>query len=142
MNLSDAGLNLIKQSEGFRRHVYNDVVGKPTIGYGHLIKPGENLVDITDDEATGLLRNDVAWAEQAVTRFVQVPLTQSQFDALVDFTFNLGAGALEGSTLLKVLNGGDYEAAGNEFLKWTHAGGKIQPGLVTRRQAELDLWNS
>jgi lysozyme len=141
MKISDAGLDLIKRSEGFRDRVYFDVAGKPTIGYGHLIKAGETFPSgVTEDQATDLLKADVAWAEAAVSRLVTVSLSQGQFDALVDFVFNLGAGTFKGSTLLKFLNACKYDEAGNEFAKWNKAGGKVQPGLVTRRAAELELW--
>jgi lysozyme len=101
MNITDAGLSLIKQSEGFRSMVYNDVAGKPTIGYGHLLKASESFPNgITEEHATALLRFDVAWAEHAVTSMVKVPLTQGQFYALVDFTFNLGIGTLQRSSVL------------------------------------------
>jgi lysozyme len=71
---------------------------------------------------------------------VRVPLTQGQFDALVDFCFNLGEGRLAGSTLLRELNAGLYAAAGQQLLAWDHAGGKVIPGLKARREAELALW--
>jgi lysozyme len=89
-----------------------------------------------------LLARDVRTAEQAVQRLVKVPLTQGQFDALVDFCFNLGAGRLAASTLLKVLNGGRYEDAAEQLLRWDLAGGEENAGLKTRRQAELELWNN
>lgn len=143
MEMSDNGLALIKNSEGFRAAEYLDVAGKPTIGYGHLIKAGEDFSNgVTEEQATELLQHDVAWAENAVNAAVQVPLNQNQFDALVDFTYNLGAGALQGSTLLKLVNQGDMAGAADQFPLWVHAGGKVQPGLVTRRKAEQDLWNS
>jgi lysozyme len=141
MEMSDKGLQLIKDSEGFVGHVYLNAVGKPTVGYGHLIKAGEDFSDgLTEEQATELLQNDVKWAENAVAAAVTVSLNQNQFDALVDFTFNLGAGALQGSTLLKLVNQGKMDEAADEFPKWVHANGKVLPGLVTRRGAERDLW--
>jgi GH24 family phage-related lysozyme (muramidase) len=141
MNISAKGLALIKESEGFRADEYLDVAGKPTIGYGHLIKKGEDFSKgVTEEQATGLLQKDVAWAEEAVAAHVLVPLNQNQFDALVDFTFNLGAGRLKESTLLKLVNEGKMEQAAEQFARWVRAGGKVQPGLVTRRQKERDLW--
>jgi lysozyme len=95
---------------------------------------------VTEDEATNLLKADVTTAEQAVSRLVTVPLTPGQYDALVDFTYNLGAGSLKGSTLLRLLNASKYEDARTQLLKWVNAGGKSQPGLVTRRHAEFDIW--
>jgi lysozyme len=141
MQLSDDGLDLIKKSEGFRDRVYLDVAGFPTIGYGHLIKPHESFPKaITEAQATAILSNDVQDAEQSVARLVKVALAQGQFDALVDFCFNLGAGRLAGSTLLRELNLGDYQAAARQFLAWDHAGGAVVAGLKARREAELKLW--
>ena len=143
MQLSSEGLSLIKISEGFRSEVYLDVASVPTIGYGHALKPGESFPDgITEVTATLLLIKDVQVAEDAVSRMVKVPLTQGQFDALTDFVYNLGAGRLEHSTLIKVLNGGKYDQAGQQLLLWSMAGGKPQPGLVKRREAELALWRT
>ena len=102
MQLSAEGLELIKRSEGFRDHVYLDVAGLLTIGYGHLIKPNESFPGgIDESQAAAMLAQDVQEAERAVDRLVKVALTQGQFDALVDFCFNLGAGRLAGSTLLR-----------------------------------------
>src|ERR1700733_503620 len=138
MQLSADGLDLIKKSEGFRGQVYRDVAGFPTIGYGHLIKPGETFPNgITEPQAAAILAGDVQQAEQAVARLVKVGLTQGQFDALVDFCFNLGAGRLAGSTLLRELNVGNYQAAGEQLLAWDHAGGVVVAGLKVRREAEL-----
>ena len=93
MQLSAEGLDLIKKSEGFRDRVYLDVAGFPTIGYGHLIKPHESFPNgVTEPQAAAILSCDVQDAAEAVARLVKVALTQGQFDALVDFCFNLGAG--------------------------------------------------
>ena len=141
MELSRNGLELIKRSEGFRDHVYRDVAGFPTIGYGHLIRPTESFTNgISEPEAAAMLANDVREAEQAVARLVKVTLTQGQFDALVDFCFNLGAGRLAGSTLLRELNAGRHDAAAEQLLSWDHAGGVVNAGLKARREAELRLW--
>lgn len=141
MRLSAQGLDLIKRSEGFRASVYNDPAGVPTIGYGHKIRPGEAFAPtITDTQATAILLEDVSGAEEAVTRLVKVPLTQGQFDALVDFTYNLGMGRLAQSTLLRELNAGNFAAAADEFLKWDHISGHESAGLKARRQAERDLF--
>lgn len=141
MELSAAGLQLIERSEGFSSSVYNDVAGIPTIGYGHRVLPGESFPNgITQAQAQAILANDVRNAEAAVQRLVTVPLTQNQFDALVDFTYNLGSANLASSTLLKDLNAGNYDAAANQILLWDHAGGKVQPGLQVRRQAEFTLF--
>ncbi len=97
MELSAEGLELIKTSEGFRSQVYQDVVGIPTIGYGHRVLPGESFPNgVGEVQATAILTNDVQEAEHAVTRLVTAVLTQGQFDALVDFCFNVGEGAAGG----------------------------------------------
>lgn len=91
---------------------------------------------ITQAEATGLLRKDVGIAERAVLRLISVPLTDGQFDALVSFTFNLGAGALQRSTLRRKVHRGEHESVPAELMKWVWAAGEKLPGLVRRRQAE------
>jgi lysozyme len=88
------------------------------------------------------LAGDVREAEQAVLSMVKVPLTQGQFDALVDFCFNLGAGKLAESTLLKDLNAGRYDAAQEQLLRWDHAGSQENAGLRARREAEAQLWGN
>ena len=117
MQLSDAGLALIKTSEGFRAQTYLDAVGVSTIGYGHRLIGDESYPDgITDEQGAGLLLQDVADASAAVAALVKVPLIQGEFDALVDFTFNLGAERLATSTLLKDLNAGLFKQAANQLL--------------------------
>jgi lysozyme len=141
MHFSTAGLELLKRSEGFRAQVYLDVSGHPSIGYGHRLLHPESFPDgIDEPQATEILCSDVRESEQAVTRLVKVPLTQGQFDALVDFAFNLGAGKLATSTLLKVLNAGRYEDAVEQLLRWDLAGGQERQALKERRQAEAELW--
>lgn len=137
--LSAQGLELIKGFEGLRLNAYQDSAGVWTIGYGHTggVRPGDR---ITQAEAEAYLRQDTGWAQQAVRDLVRVPLSQGQFDALTSFTFNLGRGALEGSTLLRKLNAGDYAGAQAEFGRWVHAGGEVLQGLVRRRAAEGDLF--
>ncbi len=143
MQLSAAGLELLKRSEGFRSHTYNDVNGFPTIGYGHRLLDHESFPDgIGEPQAAGMLAVDVRSAEQAVTRLVKVPLSQGQFDALVDFCFNLGVGRLASSTLLKALNRGRYADAAEQLLHWDIAGGQENAGLKARREAEYALWHS
>jgi lysozyme len=141
MQISDAGLALIKINEGERARVYPDMAGYPTVGYGHKLLPGETFPNrITEAEASALLRKDVGWAESAVTREVKVPLTQGQFDALVDFTFNCGAGTLRRSTALRLLNLGQYAAVPAQLEKYDIAGGVICKHLEERRVAEVKLW--
>lgn len=136
MQLSDNGLKMITKFEGCSLTVYKDVAGFPTIGVGHLIKPGEKFTTITQAQANDLLRSDARRFENGVSNLVTVPLTQNQFDALVSFSFNLGLNALTTSTLLKKLNSGDYKGAADEFLKWNKAGGKVVQGIANRRAEE------
>jgi lysozyme len=142
MQFSAAGLELLKRSEGFRSRTYLDVAGVPTIGYGHrLLHPESFPKGIQEPQAAEILLCDLREAEQAVERMVKVPLTQGQFDALVDFCFNLGQGRLAASTLLKCLNNGRYQAAAEQLLLWDHAGTEENAALKARREAELELWN-
>jgi lysozyme len=143
MQLSAAGLELLKRSEGFRNRTYLDVAGIPSIGYGHRILASESFPNgIEEPQATAMLAHDVRNAEQAVQRLVRVALTQGQFDALVDFCFNLGQGRLAASALLQDLNIGRYDAAAEQLLRWDHAGAGENAGLKARREAEFHLWHS
>jgi lysozyme len=143
MKFSTAGLELLKRAEGFRNRVYLDVAGVPTIGYGHrLLNPESCARGVEEAQAAAILACDVREAEEAVQRLVKVPLTQGQFDALVDFCFNLGAGKLATSTLLKILNRGRYDDAVEQLLRWDHAGSEENAGLKARREAEKELWNN
>jgi len=143
MKLSAAGMELLKRSEGFRNRVYLDVAGLPTIGYGHRLLHPESFPDGIDEPlAAELLAADVRDAEQAVQRLVKVPLAQGQFDALVDFVFNLGVGRFATSTLLKCLNAGHYDEAVKELLRWNRAGGEEVTALRVRREAEAKLWQT
>jgi lysozyme len=141
MKLSAAGLDLIKRSEGFRSHTYFDAAGFASIGYGHRLEHAEYYPGgITESQAEVILLWDVRDAEQAVEHLVKVPLSQGQFDALVDFTFNLGPARLSSSTLLRELNEGHYDLAANELLRWAHCGAEEIEGLKARRHAERALW--
>jgi GH24 family phage-related lysozyme (muramidase) len=140
MRLSNTGIALIKRFEGFSPMPYLCPAGYLTIGYGHLVGTGNWGQGIGEEEAEALLRADVRIAERAVLRLIHVPLTQSQYDALVSFTFNLGSGALQRSTLRRKVNRSEHEAAAHEFAKWVFAGGKRLPGLVARRKAEAILY--
>jgi lysozyme len=136
------GLALTQQFEGMRLSAYQDQVGVWTIGFGHTGPDVHAGLTITQDQATALLMKDVASASASVNNLVKVPLTQNQFDALVDFVFNLGQGKFAGSTLLRGLNAGDFSGAAAEFVKWDHAGGQVVPGLLRRRLAEAQLFQS
>lgn len=139
MRTSQRGLSLIKSFEGLRLLAYRDAVGVWTIGYGATrgVKPG---MSVTKEQAERMLINDVQRFEPEVERLVRVPLTGNQWDALVSFTYNLGAANLESSTLLRKLNGGDYAGAAEQFPRWNKAGGKVLSGLVRRREAERVLF--
>jgi len=140
MFISYEGIQLLKQEEGLRLTVYKDVCGLATIGYGHLIKAGENFpTGITAVEAGAILEADITAAEEHVRRDVTIPLNQGEFDALVDFVFNLGD-RLPGSTLLRLLNAGQVDAACAELEKWDFAGGKPNAAIQARRVCEMDLW--
>lgn len=134
------GLELIKRFEGFSRTVYHCVAGHPTIGYGHVLRPGESWDAITEAQAEQLLRQDVAVAERAVEALISVPLSDNRFAALVSFTFNLGSGALQRSTLRQKVNRGEHEAVPEELCRWVWAGGRRYAGLLRRRQAEAAMY--
>ena len=138
--LSPQGLSLTKQFEGLRLTAYQDVAGVWTIGYGHTgdVHPGQT---ITNEQADALLLSDMAVAIACVNHSVKVPLTQGQFDALCDFTFNEGIGNLTTSTLLRLLNTGDYISAAQQFGKWDYAAGEVEPGLERRRGIEQAMFN-
>lgn len=135
------GIELIKSFEGCRLAAYKCPAGVLTIGYGHTsgVKSGQK---ITQAQAETLLKTDLAKYENAVNECVTAMLNQNQFDALVSFAYNCGAGALKSSTLLKKLNAGDYSGAAAEFVKWNKASGKVLAGLTKRRTAERALFNT
>ncbi|WNJ77764.1 lysozyme [Cedecea neteri] len=146
MQISDKGIALIKQFEGCCLTAYQDSVGVWTIGYGWTnpvdgkqVKAG---MTITQEVAERLLKTGLVSYENDVSKLVKVKLTQGQFDALVSFTYNLGARSLSTSTLLKKLNAGDYRGAADEFPRWNKAGGKVLAGLTRRREAERSLFLS
>ena len=140
MKLSDKGRALLILLEGKRNHVYEDVAGLQTIGVGHLLKPGEDMAYLTDEQVDDLLDDDLNKFEWAVTVKVHVPLIQHQFDALVIFAFNVGVAAFATSTLLKRLNAGDYESVADQLMRWNKSGGKVVAGLTNRRKKEIELW--
>lgn len=136
---NQAGLNLVKQFEGLRLEAYRCPADVPTIGYGTTanVKMGDR---ITPQKAEEFLKRDLQKFERAVNSAVKVPVNDNQFSALVCFTYNVGYGALQKSTLLKYLNQGKYQAAAQEFMKWNRGGGRVLPGLTRRRQAEQALF--
>ena len=146
MQTSDKGIALIKEFEGCKLTAYQDSVGVWTIGYGWTQpvdgKPIRAGMTIKQETAERLLKTGLVSCENDVSRLVKVGLTQGQFDALVSFTYNLGAQSLSTSTLLRKLNAGDYAGAADEFLRWNKAGGKVLNGLTRRREAERALFLS
>lgn len=146
MQTSEKGIALIKQFEGCKLTAYQDSVGVWTIGYGWTQpvdgKPIRAGMTIKQETAERLLKTGLVSYESDVSRLVKVSLTQGQFDALVSFTYNLGARSLSTSTLLRKLNAGDYAGAADEFLRWNKAGGKVLNGLSRRREAERALFLS
>lgn len=146
MKTSKNGLTLIKQFEGLVLKPYKAHPSEKylTIGYGHYGSDVKQDTKITKVEAENMLKSDLTKYETFVNNFVKVAINQNQFDALVSFTYNLGGGALQKSTLLKKLNDDDYIGASKEFLKWTKIttknGMEELGGLVKRRQAEMKLF--
>jgi len=135
-----AGIALIKEFEGCRLQAYPDPAtgGDPwTIGYGHTagVEPGQT---VTQAQADAFLISDLRMFEQQVAALVQVVLTPNQFSALVSFQYNTGA--LDGSTLLALLNQQQFAAAADQFGRWVYANGQVMPGLVRRRAAEKALF--
>ena len=141
MRISQEGVNLIKHFEGCYLDAYLCPAGVWTIGYGHTkgVKEGDA---IEQEAAEAFLIEDLESFEQAVTRLVEVPLTQQQFDALVSWTFNLGAGNLAESTLLRKLNNYQYAEVPEQMMRWVKAGGQVLDGLVRRRAAEAALFQN
>jgi lysozyme len=149
------GTNLSGENR-LRIYVYIDPIGLPTIGYGHLLTKAEldsgmitingrriNWKDgLTMDQVIDLKIQDLFRFEEAVRQHVKVPLTQSMFDALVSWLFNVGAGRMNNSTLGRVLNQRNYRQAADELLKWNRAGGRVIAGLTKRRQEERQMFLS
>ena len=139
-SISTQGLNLIKKYESLRLKVYRCPAGKPTIGYGHLIKPNERYTTIMPKQADDLLRKDIKSAEDSVRKLVKVKLNQNQFDVLCSFVFNFGERNFKKSTLLKKLNNNNYIDASNELSRWVYSNGKKLNGLEKRRNEEKMLF--
>jgi len=138
--ISAKGLELVKHFEGCQLKAYRCPANVLTIGYGHTGPDVKEGMTITQKQADELLKLDTERFEKSVRSCVEIPLEQTQFDALVSFAFNCGAAALSKSTLLKKLNSGDVIAAAQEFHKWNKGGGKVLAGLVRRRAAESWLF--
>lgn len=147
MAISRQVLDFIKQHESWSATVYKDPVGLPTIGYGHLIKDGENFNNpLTQQEGEDLLRKDIEAAQNAIRELIYVPINQNEFDALTSFVFNLGRDAFEKSTLRREINAGNIRVAPGEIVRWNKAYDKnldtyiVLPGLVNRRADEVMLF--
>jgi len=139
MKISAEGLELIKKFEGCELKAYKCPAGVWTIGYGH-IKGVEEGMEITKEQAEEMLKEEIVEYENYVNTAVSVPLSQNHFDALVSWVYNLGNGNLTSSTMLKVLNAGEYEGVPAQIKRWNKAGGKVLDGLVRRREAEALLF--
>ena len=139
MQISAEGLSLIKKFEGCKLEAYLCPAGVWTIGYGHTkdVKEGDK---INKEEAEYLLQEEMLEYEGYVNDYVEVPLEQHQFCALVSFCYNLGGGALKKSTLLKVLNEGKYEEVPAQIRRWNKSNGEVLEGLVRRREAEAIMF--
>lgn len=162
MKISQQGIRTLMESESSESEVYIDQAGLPTIGVGHCMTQSEvasgkielsdaSIIDLRNNRISQknikrLLEDDLISREESVNRLVKVPLEQSQFDALVHFVFNVGAGGFKNSTLLKKLNSGDYSAVPDEIRKWNivTVGGKkqVSNGLANRREVECSMWES
>lgn len=138
---------LVRKFEGCRLTPYLDVAGIPTIGYGAIYNLKGNRVrldepDISQEEADALLARDVALATATVNRLCPIRgLSDGKLAALTDFTFNLGSGTLQHSTLRMFVQSGDFALVPEQFRKYIHAGGRVVAGLVKRREAEIEAWN-
>ncbi len=142
MEISDNGLELIRQFEGFSPKPYRCPAGKLTIGYGHAIIFSDKFPasGITQEIAENLLKQDVSVAENSINHLVSGQILQCQFDALCSFVYNIGTKAFEKSSLLRLLNQGHPELAAAEFARWIYTGGIVQNGLIRRREAEKSLF--
>jgi lysozyme len=158
MKTSDKAIEMIKHDEGVRTKPYQCPALLWTVGVGHVIDPTHARVPLADrkalpipagwdrvltmEEVNEILKKDLQRFESGVLRLCPGTTSQGQFDALVSFSFNVGLGNLQNSTLRMKHNRKDYEGAAEEFLKWTKAGGKVLPGLVKRRKGEQALYKS
>lgn len=142
MDYSKQGLALTEGFESCKLTAYPDVKGVLTIGWGHTGPEVVKGLTWTQNQCDSQLVLDITWAVSTVNRLVTIELSQPAFDALVDFVFNVGSGNFESSTMLKLINAGNLEAAADEFEKWDHAAGKVVVGLLRRRKTEEQEFNS
>ncbi len=139
MKISVEGLSLIKKFEGLELNAYQCAAGVWTIGYGHTKGVFEGQT-IKKAEADEMLVLEMEEYEKAVNDAVTISIDQCMFDALVSWTYNLGPSNLNASTMLKVLNSGDYDGVPEQIKRWNKAGGKVLEGLIRRRNAEALLF--
>ena len=152
MQLSQWGIEKLIELEGLKLKQYKCSAGKDTIGVGHVITdPGYVTINgerisikngITEKQAVSLLAEDMLSREDCVNDNVTVPLTQNQFDALVIFVFNIGCSAFRLSTLRRILNQGEYAGVPAQLKRWNKVDGKVNKGLINRRNAEIALWEA
>ena len=141
--ISPKAIEIIKELEGFSALEYTCVAGNRTIGYGHVIKPGESFVcGLSEKKAEELLLSDLNYFETALNDLVKVPLEQYQKDALLSFIFNIGVYAFGHSTLLKELNAGCYDQVSVQMRRWVYVNGKFCSGLMRRRQTEIAIFEN
>ena len=145
MKTGQAGIELIKRFEGFSSTPYLCPADVPTIGYGNTRRIDGSRVamddePISEEAGEALLAHELLSFERSVGKLITAELTQVMFDALISFTYNLGSGNLQSSTLRMKLNRGHYEGAADEFPKWRKAQGRVLQGLVRRRIAERKLF--
>ena len=138
--ITNVGLYLIKYFESFRATPYVCSSGYLTVGFGHVILKGEQFGELTEEDALTLLSQDVKVGERSVCTLINVPLEDYQYDALVSFTFNVGGGAMQRSTLRQKVNRQEHYAVPDEFGRWIWGGGRRLAGLVKRRLAEANLY--
>jgi lysozyme len=139
-NLQYTGQALTEQFEGCSLTAYQDSAGYWTLGYGHRTGVTQGMT-CTQAQAETWLMEDLQWAVSVVQNQVLVPLTQGEFDALVDFVFNAGSGNFASSTMLRMLNAGNFAGAADQFARWDLAGGQVVAGLLRRRVAEEGEFN-
>lgn len=131
---------LVKRYEGLRLKRYNDVTGHPTIGFGHLCKDNDGLMEVSETHALEILHYDLGIAANAVLRLTKTPLNDNQFAALIDFVFNLGSGLFQASTLRAIINRRDFKDAPKQFERWVYSGSFKLNGLIARRKEEAKLF--
>ena len=140
MKTGTKGIELIKHFDGCELEAYHCAAGVPTIGYGHI--KGVQMGDtITQEQAEEMLVEELNEYEGYINNMVTVELNQNQYDAMVSWVYNLGGGNLKASTLLRVLNQGEFDGVPAQIMRWNKAGGKVLEGLTRRRQAEADLFS-